>query len=153
MAAYYDCQLANIESLVLESIGIDRKVLTLIIKILPHFKHYIYTGFGISSSFYSDEQDEYGGTGQGNIFSGESYKVKSYRVIKHLEKQDLRINIKLLITKQLIQWLATAFIDDTSFYSSGNDFMEKIQQIVNQYTILYEATGGLIEYDKSYSYS
>jgi len=55
LAACYDCQLANIESLVLESIGIDRKVLTLIAKILPHFKHYVCTRFGISSSFYSDK--------------------------------------------------------------------------------------------------
>jgi len=86
LAACYNYQLANIESLVLELIGIDRKVLTLIAKILSHFKYYMCTGFGISSSFYGDEQDEYGRIEQENIFSGELCKVKSYRVIKLLEK-------------------------------------------------------------------
>ena len=47
------------------------------------------------------------------------------------KKQDLGINIESLIAKQLIQRLAIAFVDDMSFYSSRNDFIEKIQQIVN----------------------
>jgi hypothetical protein len=79
--------------------------------------------------------------------------VKSYRVIKHLEKQNLGIDITTLITKQLIQYLANVFVDNTSFYSSRNKFKSKIQQIINQCTKLYEVTGGLIEHDKSYSYS
>jgi len=74
---YYDRQLANIESLILESIRIDHKVLTLIAKILPYFKHYACTGFGISSNHYGNEENEYRGIGKENIFSGEVYKVKS----------------------------------------------------------------------------
>ena len=63
LSVCYDCQLANIESLILESIGIDHKVLTLITKILPCFKYYTYAEFGISSNHHSDEENEYEGTG------------------------------------------------------------------------------------------
>ena len=63
LVACYDHQLANIESLILESIRIDYKVLILITKILPYFKYYICTRFGISSDYYSDKENKYGGTG------------------------------------------------------------------------------------------
>ena len=148
----YDCQLANIESLILESIRIDRKVLMLIAKILPYFKYYICTGFEISGNHYSNKENEYKGTGQGNIFLEEVYKVKSCRVIKYLENQNLGINIELLITKQFIQWLANVFVDNISFYSSGKTTKHNIEYIINEYTTLCEVTGGLIEKNKSNSY-
>ena len=52
----YNRQLANVGSIVEESVGRNRKIMMLITKIMPIFKHYICTGFGISD-------DSYGGVG------------------------------------------------------------------------------------------
>ena len=48
----YDRQLANVGSIVEESIGRNRKAIMLFTKIMPIFNHYICTGFGISKESY-----------------------------------------------------------------------------------------------------
>ena len=58
----------NIESLVLESIGSNRKSLLLFVKILLALQYFICTGYGISSNSYRIIKDKYSGTGQGNLF-------------------------------------------------------------------------------------
>jgi len=63
LSTYYDRQLANIESLVLESVEVNRQIAALIVKVLPSFKYYIYTSYGICKSNYGSETDSYGGTG------------------------------------------------------------------------------------------
>ena len=52
----------------------------------------------------------------------------------------------------MIQRLAIAFVDDTSFNLSRTDFQYKIQMIVNEQTRLYKAIGGLIKHNKSYAW-
>ena len=44
----YDFQIPAISRMVEEALGIDRKAITLIAKTIATFKHFIYTGFGIS---------------------------------------------------------------------------------------------------------
>ena len=63
LEAYYDRQLLNIEEIVEEAVGIDRKAIKLIIKVLPRIEHYVHTKFGISSMSYSSELEYYVGTG------------------------------------------------------------------------------------------
>ena len=48
LTAYYDRQLAEIRSIVEELIGIERKLIQLIAKVLPIMEHHIYTSFGAS---------------------------------------------------------------------------------------------------------
>ena len=48
----YNRQLANVGSMVEESVGRNRKAMMLFTKIIPIFKYYIYTGFGISNKSY-----------------------------------------------------------------------------------------------------
>ena len=44
----YDRQLANLVSMVEESVGIDRNGVKLIAKVLPVLQYHVYTRFGIS---------------------------------------------------------------------------------------------------------
>ena len=87
LSTCYDRQLANIESLVLELVGVNRQIIVLIAKVLPSFKHYIYTSYGICKSNYESETDPYVGTSHGNITSGEVCKIKSCLIIRMIEKQ------------------------------------------------------------------
>jgi len=52
LKAYYDRQLPKIGSIVKELIGIERKLIQLIAKVLPIIEHHICTSFGASSEFY-----------------------------------------------------------------------------------------------------
>ena len=63
LAAYYDRQLANIESLVVESIGVERKMAKLIAKVIPAFKYNICTSYVISKLTYENKKDHHGGMG------------------------------------------------------------------------------------------
>ena len=70
-----DRQLANVSSILLESVGANRQAIRLIAKILPVFKYYTCSRFGISQQSYRSPSKYYGRTGQGNLLSGESCKV------------------------------------------------------------------------------
>jgi len=98
LAACYDRQLSNYESLVLEYVGVDRNIALLIAKVLPIFNHHVCTGFGISKGSYGSETEILGGTGQGNLASCESCKVKSSRIIGEIKKDKLGVTISRLIT-------------------------------------------------------
>ena len=121
MKAYYDRQLANIESIVLKSIGVDYQATKLFAKVLPAL-HFIWTGFEISTNSYRSRLDEYGGTEQGNLFAGEGYKVKSCLIIYEIEESNQRVIIKALILGRNINCTAIVFMDDTSFYANGINY-------------------------------
>ena len=141
LEAYYDRQLASIESIILESIGVDWKAAILFARILPALKHYICTNFGISSNSYGDTIDKHGGIGQENLFAGEGYKVKLCLIIYDMEELEQGVIITVPILNSSIKRTAIAFVDDTSFYTNREDYKKKIQTIIERYTKLYEATG------------
>jgi len=83
---YYDRQLVNLISIVLESIGIDRKVIKLIMKVIPAMTHCIWMGYRISINAYRSKSERTARTGQGNIISREEYKAKFcfiFKVVKN----------------------------------------------------------------------
>ena len=49
------------------------------------------------------------------------------------------------ISKEIIQQIAIAFVDDKDFYTNSLNYKLKMQMIMNIYTRLYEATGGKIQ--------
>ena len=149
----YDRQLATIKSIIIETVGVNQKITILSPKVLSYFQYFIYTGFSISQNTYGSENDEYCSTGHGNLFSGESCKVKSCLIFGDIEEKELEIIVKTPISNNNIQRSAVAFVDDTSFYTAGEDFEIKMQQILDYYTELYKATGGLVEYNKSHCYA
>jgi len=87
LAAYYDRQLTNVESVVVKSIGVERKMAKLIAKIIPAFKHHVCIGYGISKASYGSNEDHYGSTGQGNVFLGNVCRDISYLIIRDSEKK------------------------------------------------------------------
>ena len=63
LEACFNRQLANVESILEESTGIERAVIKLIAKVLPIFKRHICTRYRISTSYYRGVKDEQGETG------------------------------------------------------------------------------------------
>ena len=85
-----------------ESVGRSREAMKLITKVIPNSKHYLYTGFGISLSYYGGENERLAGTGQGNKFSGDLCRDTSCLIIREIEKKRLGIFIESNVTKIVI---------------------------------------------------
>ena len=60
---YYDKKLAEIGSIVQESIGVERLLIKLFIKLLPVIQYNIYTSYGASQGSYGGWNNKQGGTG------------------------------------------------------------------------------------------
>ena len=58
-----------ISRIVEEVLGINRKAITLITKIIATLKYFICTGFGISEELYGGKYEKFIRTGQGNMVS------------------------------------------------------------------------------------
>ena len=85
--SYYDCQLLNFTSIIEELISIERQSIKLFTKVLPVFKYFISTGFGISKTFYGGQSDSTGRTEQGIKLSKDVCRNKSSLVIKQPENK------------------------------------------------------------------
>ena len=60
-------------------------------KLIPNFRHYVSTAFGVSTNFYRGEDENLAGTGQGNKFSGDMCRDVSCLIIKQLEEKHLEV--------------------------------------------------------------
>ena len=67
----YNRQLANVSGIVEESVGRNRAAIKLYTKLMPRFKRYVSTGYGVSDNYYGGECQQLARTGQGNKFSGD----------------------------------------------------------------------------------
>jgi len=152
LKACYDRQLPNIGCMVQESVGVQRNFAKLMQTVLPIMKHHVATDFGISSTSYGDKMNQLGGTGQGNSASGAICRDTSCVIFKHLEDLKLGAQIRIASEDRYIQRVAIAFVDDTDFYANGPQFQMNMQQIMTNYTKLYEATGGKIQESKVMCY-
>ena len=120
----------------------------MICNIVAQFKHYICTGYGISSKFYGGKYEKLTGTGQGNMLSGAVCYDQSCLVFKKLEQLKKGIEIILSITLKRIRRTVIAYVDDADFYSNGKNCIKKIIEIIELYVMLYEATGAKIQEEK-----
>ena len=57
------------------------------------------------------------------------------------------------IMQEIIQRVAIVFVNNTSFYSGGENLKENINKILKEYEKLYEVIGGLVEHEKSHCYA
>jgi len=85
-----------------ESVQRNREAMKLIMKVIPNWKHYSCTGFGISSSYYRGENERLAGTGQGNKFSGDLCRDTSCLIIREIKRKRLEMFIESNITKTAI---------------------------------------------------
>ena len=148
LKACYDRQLPNIGCMVQEAVGVNREASKVFAKVLPIMQHHVCTDFGISKNFYGSKVEKLGGTGQGNSVSGAICRDTSCLIFKYLEDKNLGAMLKDPISKEIIQRIAIAFVDDTDFYTNGPNYEQKMQLIMDMYTQLYEATGGKIQQAK-----
>ena len=93
-----------------------------------------------------------GGTGQHNSVSGAICRDTSCLIFKKLEEANLGVAMEMPLSFKRFVRCAIAFVDDTDFYTNGSEFMCKMQEIMNLYTKLYEATGGKIQQAKIFFY-
>lgn len=89
----YDRQMPNYACMVGESIGVERSPCILFSKLIPRFTHYLCASFGISSITYGGDHDLLGGTGQGNVLSGNACRDQSCIIFKNMEQQELGVII------------------------------------------------------------
>ena len=59
----YDRQLINIGGLIEESIGRNRDVMKMLTNLIPRWKYYVSTAYGISEKYYGGKVMELAGTG------------------------------------------------------------------------------------------
>ena len=131
-----------------ESVEVEREPAKLFAKILPVMNHHKCTSYGISKESYGSSSYKLGGKGQGSSVSGAICRDTSYLIFKKLENQNLGLIVKTSISHQDVVRSSITFVDDTDFYTNSRNFMEKIQEAMNTYTGLYEATGGKLQQTK-----
>ena len=133
--------------------GRDRSAIKLIMKIIPNWRHYIRTGFGISNAYYGGEYDRLAGTGQENRFSGDVCRDTLCLIIKCVKTKDLGKNFKSNAVNQTTPIAAVACIDNNDLVSDGQLVQEKMQSELSMFNSMHEATGGCAEESKSKMFS
>ena len=98
LKSYYDCQLVNIRALIEESIGVNKNAMQLMNRIIPRWKDYISTAFGISQKYYGEDENIIVETREGNKFAGDVRRDTSYLIIWDLERRKFGIEMKLKVT-------------------------------------------------------
>ena len=132
-----------------ESVQRNREAMKLIMKVIPNWKHYLYTGFGISSSYYGGENERLTGTGQDNKFSGDLCRDISCLIIREIERKRLGMFIESNVTKTAIQRVLVAFVDDADLVTDRDNAERKMRKMAVLYNDLYVATGGFSKKVKS----
>ena len=61
-------------------------------------------------------------------------------IFKYLENKRLGAIINLNSENKLIQRVVIVFVDDTDFYANSESYESNIQEIMETYATLYEAT-------------
>ena len=85
----YNRQLLNIGRIIEELVSKNRQVMKLFRKVMLLCYYYICIGYGISAIYYRGIIQQLARTRQGNKFSGNMYRNKSYFIIGEIEKKDL----------------------------------------------------------------
>ena len=88
------------------------------------------------------------GTRQGNMLSGAIYRDQSCLVFKQIKRLKKGIELILPITLKRIRQSVIAYLDYTDFFSNSQVCIAKIQEIIDMYVKLYEATSAKIQEEK-----
>ena len=95
----YDRQLAQIESIVQELIGVKRLLIKLFAKLILVIEHHIYTSFGVSKEFYGGWQLKQAGIGQGYVVLVNICRDSICFIFKVIQEERIGIIIIAPITK------------------------------------------------------
>ena len=111
---------------------------------LHRSKHCIEISYRISDQSYGGDNTFLGGTWQGNMLSGCVCRDVSCFMLKELEKKDWGCWWSWNMMKE-VQRVEIAFVDDSDFCTKGDESETKMQEIVDFYASMNEATGGKIQ--------
>jgi len=74
-------------------------------------------------------------------------------IIKEVQNNNNRVVITSPITKQSINELVVAFVDDTDFFANREDPIQVMRNILEEYRSSFEATGGKIKFEKIFCFA
>ena len=94
LEACYDRHLPNIGYMVEEAVGVERKPAVIFSEVVPRFNHQLCTSYGVSNIIYGGDKDILGGSGQGNVGSGNICRDQSCIIFRKLEKENIGVLIK-----------------------------------------------------------
>ena len=121
LKACYDRQLSEIQSIVKESIGIERKLMQLIAKVLPIMEHHICTSFRASIEYCRETDNKQARIEQDHITLVNICRDISCLIMKPIEDQKIGVIIEGPILKVTEYETAVAFVNDMDFASEGED--------------------------------
>ena len=93
---------------------------------MPKFHHYVCTGYGVSAIFYGGKRIELAGIGQGNKFSGDMCQNILCLIIWQLEKENLEITMRSVISNKQELCSSISFVDDTDLVEDRPDSQMKM---------------------------
>ena len=82
------------------------------------------------------------------MFLSNEHRDVSCFTFKEIEKKRLRTMLTSKCNNSEVQRNAIAFVDDSVFCSNGVECKRKMQEIVNYYANMHEATGGKLQKEK-----
>ena len=133
LKAYYDRKLLNLCWIVEELVGVNRRVIKLIMKVIPCIEYHICTGYSNSNQIYGGEQNQIRETGEGNITSSYGYRDSSCFNLKEIEKARKGTVFKVPRTKIRANRISIAFVDNTNHYSNDNNCQKNMKEIIYLY--------------------
>ena len=82
------------------------------------------------------------------MLSGAVCRDQSCLVFKQLERLKKGVELVLPLSLKRVRRTVIAYVDDADFFSNGKHCIQKIQEIIELYVRLYEATGAKIQEEK-----
>ena len=79
--------------------------------------------------------------------------MKYYLIIHKLKITKQGVLIIVPASNKDIECTVIAFVDNTSFYTNGQNYQNKIQIIVEEYTRLHKVIGEKVKQIKSFCYA
>ena len=98
---------------------------------MPNFNKHASTEHSVSQNYYGSKDEKLEGTGQGNKFSGDMCRDVSYLIIRQIERQLIGIFFVNEVTKEKLQCIAVAFVNDANLMLEGPKAFKIIQQMLN----------------------
>ena len=110
-----------------ETIGAKRKPVKLITKVFPTMQHHIGATSGVIKENNGGTIELLGGSGQGNVFSGEPCRDVSCVIFRRLKKKKVGILIRSSYNGNIEKRVEMAHVDDDNSCTSGKDCEKKMQ--------------------------
>ena len=158
----YDRITHSIASLALQRVGLPTGPILSMFKSLQNMKHYLRTGYGISSSSYGKsllQGKPPQGSGQGNGASPCIWVMVSTPLLNMMRREGFGAHFITPLTKEKISFVGCSFVDDTDLVLSSfdseqtlDDITPLMQSAINTWEGGLRATGGALVPEKSWVY-